>query len=44
MSCEVYMPAEASISKAEATIGYGASVHLKGDSLDDCVVLAEARS
>jgi threonine dehydratase len=42
--CEVYMPAEASISKAEATIGYGASVHLEGDSLDDCVVLAEARA
>ena len=35
--CEVYMPAEASISKADATIGYGASVHLEGDSLDDCV-------
>jgi threonine dehydratase len=42
--CEVYMPAEASISKAEATIGYGASVHLEGDSLDDCVVLAQARA
>ena len=42
--CEVYMPAEASISKAEATIGYGASLHLEGDSLDDCVVLAEARA
>ncbi|MGO9582378.1 MAG: threonine ammonia-lyase [Acidimicrobiales bacterium] len=42
--CEVYMPAEASISKAEATIGYGASVHLEGDSLDDCVLLAEARA
>jgi len=42
--CEVYMPAEASISKADATIGYGASVHLEGDSLDDCVVLAEARA
>ncbi len=42
--CEVYMPAEASISKAEATIGYGASVHLEGDSLDDCVALAEARA
>ena len=42
--CEVYMPAEASISKADATIGYGASVHLEGDSLDDCVILAEARA
>ena len=42
--CEVYMPAEASVSKAEATIGYGASVHLEGDSLDDCVLLAEARA
>ncbi len=44
VACEVYMPAEASISKAEATIGYGASVHLEGDSLDDCVLLAEARA
>jgi len=44
VTCEVFMPAEASISKAEATIGYGASVHLEGDSLDDCVVLAEARA
>ncbi len=42
--CEVFMPAEASISKADATIGYGASVHLEGESLDDCVVLAEARA
>jgi len=42
--CEVYMPAEASISKAEATTGYGASVHLEGDSLDDCVLLAEERA
>jgi threonine dehydratase len=44
LACEVYMPAEASISKADATIGYGASVHLEGDSLDDCVVLAEERA
>ena len=44
VACEVYMPAESSVSKAEATIGYGASVHLEGDSLDDCVVLAEARA
>ncbi|MGA3353485.1 MAG: threonine ammonia-lyase [Acidimicrobiales bacterium] len=44
VACEVYMPAEASISKAEATMGYGASVHLEGDALDDCVVLAEARA
>ena len=44
VSCEVYMPAEASVSKAEATMGYGASVHLEGDSLDDCVVLAQARA
>ena len=42
--CEVFMPAEASISKADATIGYGASVHLEGESLDDCVLLAQARA
>ncbi len=44
VACEVYMPAEASVSKAEATNGYGASVHLEGDSLDDCVVMAEKRA
>ena len=42
--CEVYMPAEASVPTAAATIGYGASVHLEGESLDDCVVLAEERA
>lgn len=40
--CEVYMPAEASITKAEATTGYGAEVHLGGASLNDCLEHAVA--
>jgi threonine dehydratase len=42
--CEVFMPAEASISKAEATIAYGATVHLGGEGIDDCLRLATARA
>lgn len=41
--CHVFMPAEASISKTEATRSYGATVHLEGDSLEDCLALAKAR-
>jgi threonine dehydratase len=41
--CHVFMPAEASISKTEATRAYGATVELGGDSLDDCLELASAR-
>ena len=39
----VFMPAEASIAKAEATLAYGASIHLEGESVDDCLQLAAAR-
>ena len=42
--CEVFMPAEASISKAEATIAYGAKVHLGGEGIDDCLRYATARA
>jgi threonine dehydratase len=41
--CEVFMPAEASISKSEATIAYGATVHLGGEGIDECLELARAR-
>jgi threonine dehydratase len=37
------MPAEASISKSEATIAYGATVHLGGEGIDECLELARAR-
>src|ERR1700733_11922028 len=38
--CEVFMPLEASISKAAATIAYGANVHLGGAGIDECLVMA----
>jgi threonine dehydratase len=43
VGCEVFMPAEASISKSEATIAYGATVHLGGEGIDDCLEFARAR-
>ena len=42
--CEVFMPLEASISKAAATIAYGATVHLGGTGIDDCLVMARQRA
>ena len=39
--CEVFVPADASLSKVEAARGQGATVHVGGESVDDC--LAEAR-
>lgn len=42
VSCEVFMPAQASIAKAEATIAYGATVHLGGESVEECMALARA--
>jgi threonine dehydratase len=41
--CEVFMPAEASIAKSEATIAYGATVHFGGEGIDACLELARAR-
>jgi threonine dehydratase len=43
VGCEVFMPAEASIAKSEATIAYGATVHLGGEGIDDCLEMARAR-
>jgi threonine dehydratase len=42
--CEVFMPAEASISKAEGCSALGAIVHTGGESVDECVALARARA
>ncbi|MGH9170265.1 MAG: threonine ammonia-lyase [Acidimicrobiales bacterium] len=42
--CEVFMPAEASVAKSEATLAYGATVHLGGGTLGDCIELAKARA
>jgi threonine dehydratase len=44
IACEVFMPSEASISKSEATIAYGATVHLGGEGIDDCLELARSRA
>jgi threonine dehydratase len=42
--CEIYVPAGASLAKIAACRGYGAKVHEGGDSLDNAVTLAKARS
>lgn len=38
----VFMPANASLPKVEATRAYGADVRLTGDSVDDCLAAARA--
>jgi threonine dehydratase len=42
--CEVFMPAEASIGKAEAAQALGATVRLAGAAVDDCVSAARERA
>jgi threonine dehydratase len=42
--CVVFMPAEASIGKAEAAIALGATVQLGGAAVDDCVSAARERA
>jgi threonine dehydratase len=42
--CEVFVPADAPIAKAEATRGQGAIVHVGGDSLDECLAAAHERA
>ncbi len=38
----IFMPEGAAIPKVEATINYGATVHLEGKAVDDCIALALA--
>jgi threonine dehydratase len=38
--CTVFMPEYASVSKAEAVRAFGAEVHQRGQTVDDCVQLA----
>lgn len=38
--CEVFMPADASIAKSEATIAYGAQVNLGGADIRECLATA----
>ncbi len=42
--CEVFMPADAPIAKAEGAAALGATVHLGGSGVDECVGLARARA
>ncbi|MGH9299205.1 MAG: threonine ammonia-lyase, partial [Acidimicrobiales bacterium] len=42
--CEVFMPLGSSISKAEATEAYGATVHIGGDSVEECIEMATDRA
>ncbi len=42
VSCEVFMPKDASIGKTEATRHYGATVRLGGANLDEAIEMARA--
>jgi threonine dehydratase len=42
--CEVFVPADAPIAKAEAARGQGAVVHAGGESLDECLGAAKERA
>jgi threonine dehydratase len=42
--CEVFVPADAPIAKTEAARGLGATVHVGGASVDDCLVAAKERA
>jgi threonine dehydratase len=42
--CEVFMPAQAPLAKAEGCTELGAVVHLGGESVEECVAAARARA
>jgi threonine dehydratase len=42
--CEVFVPGDAPIAKAEAARGQGAIVHIGGASLEDCLAAAQERA
>lgn len=42
--CEVFMPVDAAVSKLEAVRAFGATVQLRGASVDECVALARERA
>lgn len=44
LPCEVFMPADAAVSKLAAVRAFGATVHQSTDSVDDCVALARERA
>jgi threonine dehydratase len=41
--CEVFMPDGAAVNKLAAVRAFGATVYQEGDSVDDCVALAQER-
>jgi threonine dehydratase len=42
--CEVFVPTDAPLSKVEAARGQGATVHIGGESVDECLQHARARA
>jgi threonine dehydratase len=42
--CEVFVPADAPLAKAEATRGHGATVHVGGGDIEECLAAAQARA
>ena len=44
VACEVFVPADAPISKTEATRAQGATVRIGGGSVDECIVAAKERA
>jgi threonine dehydratase len=42
--CEVFVPDDAPLSKVEAARGQGATVHMGGGSVDECLALARERA
>jgi threonine dehydratase len=44
VSCDVYVPADAPIAKLEAARGHGATVHVGGASVDECLTTAKERA
>ena len=44
LRCEVYMPADAAVSKIEAVRAFGAEVDQRGGAVDDCLSLARDRA
>jgi threonine dehydratase len=44
LPCDVFMPLEAPVAKVAAVEAFGGTVHLQGDSVDDCVAAARAHA
>jgi threonine dehydratase len=42
--CEVFVPSDAPLAKVEAARGQGATIHVGGESVDECLAAATARA